>query len=140
MSKGLWVAVVACLAVASGAMFPGGASASTPTTAAILSVSQPNSKASYGAMEEVANAVAHALNQKGMTVTSARDVQLMLVGKKEASCREVTCASSVARVMGVDYVVLITCGLLPTSRAPSPRLTSRSWMWKARARGAPAAI
>jgi hypothetical protein len=105
MNKVLWARIVGA-AVLLGLHAP--AAWAAPVTVAIIAVNQPNANLSYGELEELAKAVNGALSSKGMTVTSETDASLKLVSKSMPACREMKCASSAARALGVDYVAIVT--------------------------------
>lgn len=76
-------------------------------TAAVIGTSQ-SPQIPEATRNDAITAVSRALATDGITVMSARDAQLRMLGDPAQNCTEVTCADQIARHLGVDFVALVT--------------------------------
>lgn len=76
-------------------------------TAAVIGTTQ-SPQIAEATRNDAITAVSRALATDGITVMSARDAQLRMLGDPAQNCTEVTCADQIARHLGVDFVALVT--------------------------------
>lgn len=87
-------------------------------TAAVIGTTQAP-QIGQSVRDEAIAAVSRALAADGITVMSARDAQLRMLGDPAQNCTEVTCADQIARHLGVDFVALVTVWARREQSAPS---------------------